>query len=427
MYVETSDNKEKNVNWSTDPPPDTHNNLIPTRHALSTSREEKYWLSLDKSNGELRYGKFFVNATTVLRKVEGIRKQNGGTAFPKDYEWLKDAREVKIFVAGGKAVDVSILRLPVTYRLSPFVVPRNRLTLLQLENGLVTVPANLPDACKVLYGNVAGENITLNDSSFPDFTRAIELSCKDGWCYKELQKKKEALKAKREARWELEDTTPVLIEDEKKKIAEERDKIAKEEDKMTYIRVTLGYDHGDSPGVPYVLEIWPSGHKSFVHKHGDACAVIKVLHGKIQATFWDSIEKGRLQLGTARLRKGDVTWLDPHNYQIHQLHNLAEYLGVCCTIQCYRFEKKDKNQINNFQYTDTNGECHEFTPSSDITFYAFRREMKKEWLKRMGRNESEIEAQLKEEHDEFKERFDLTGGVYDPCSAGHPVRQVNGT
>lgn len=34
---------------------------------------------------------------------------------------------------------------------------------------------------------------------------------------------------------------------------------------------------GDSPGVPYVLEIWPAGHFSPIHDHGDSNAVIKVV------------------------------------------------------------------------------------------------------------------------------------------------------
>jgi hypothetical protein len=38
----------------------------------------------------------------------------------------------------------------------------------------------------------------------------------------------------------------------------------------------LGYNLGDSPGVPYVLEIWPVGHYSPIQDHGDANAAIKV-------------------------------------------------------------------------------------------------------------------------------------------------------
>lgn len=44
----------------------------------------------------------------------------------------------------------------------------------------------------------------------------------------------------------------------------------------TYLRITLGQSLGNSPGQPYVVEIWPPGHYSSIHDHGDACAVIKV-------------------------------------------------------------------------------------------------------------------------------------------------------
>ena len=44
----------------------------------------------------------------------------------------------------------------------------------------------------------------------------------------------------------------------------------------TYLRVTLGQSVGNSPGIPYVLEIWPSGHYSPIHNHGGCNAVIKV-------------------------------------------------------------------------------------------------------------------------------------------------------
>merc|ERR1719419_1424088 len=46
---------------------------------------------------------------------------------------------------------------------------------------------------------------------------------------------------------------------------------------QVYIRVTVGKDSKIGPGIPFVLEIWPSGMKSPIHDHGDAVAVIKVL------------------------------------------------------------------------------------------------------------------------------------------------------
>lgn len=90
---------------------------------------------------------------------------------------------------------------------------------------------------------------------------------------------------------------------------------------------------GDSPGIPFVLEIWPGGHYSPIHDHGNACAVIKVLHGSINCTWYDSLRKP-IEIGSANLRKGNVTWIGDNNYQIHRLHNPTP--TVCCTIQCYR-------------------------------------------------------------------------------------------
>ena len=37
----------------------------------------------------------------------------------------------------------------------------------------------------------------------------------------------------------------------------------------TYLQVTLGSYCGNSPGVPYVLEIWPYKHYNPIHSHGN--------------------------------------------------------------------------------------------------------------------------------------------------------------
>lgn len=63
--------------------------------------------------------------------------------------------------------------------------------------------------------------------------------------------------------------------------------------KMTYIRATIGLNRGDSTGVPYVLEIWPKQHRSPVHMHGDAVAVIKILHGSLICSWYNPLPKER--------------------------------------------------------------------------------------------------------------------------------------
>lgn len=40
-----------------------------------------------------------------------------------------------------------------------------------------------------------------------------------------------------------------------------------------------------------MMEIWPSKHKSPIHDHGDAYAVIKVLHGEINASYFTKLDK----------------------------------------------------------------------------------------------------------------------------------------
>ena len=54
----------------------------------------------------------------------------------------------------------------------------------------------------------------------------------------------------------------------------------------TYLRITLGQNNGESPGIPYVMEIWPIGHYSPIHNHGGANAIIRVLHGNIHVKLY---------------------------------------------------------------------------------------------------------------------------------------------
>ena len=39
------------------------------------------------------------------------------------------------------------------------------------------------------------------------------------------------------------------------------EKLKEKEEQFAYLRVTLGPDRRTAPGIPYVLEIWPSGNK----------------------------------------------------------------------------------------------------------------------------------------------------------------------
>lgn len=105
--------------------------------------------------------------------------------------------------------------------------------------------------------------------------------------------------------------------------------------------------------------------------------MIKVLHGSINCTWYKKLEKESVQIGSANLRKGNVTWIGDNNYQIHKLLNPTP--TVCVTIQCYRYSKQDNVHDDGFDYVNAEGLVETFTPDSDKTFIDFRTIIRKEW------------------------------------------------
>ncbi|ENH66871.1 Cysteine dioxygenase [Fusarium oxysporum f. sp. cubense race 1] len=150
----------------------------------------------------------------------------------------------------------------------------------------------------------------------------------------------------------------------------------------TYLRITIGDNLADSPGIPYVMEIWPPGHKSPIHQHGDASAVIRVLYGKIQVSWFDKVEEGspsQLIGNPVILEEGKVTWLGKDQYQVHQLENTSD--TVCITLQCYQFDDDDRIHDEAFYWKDEEGHRRKFIPNSDKAYGQFVREVKAEWKK----------------------------------------------
>ena len=141
-------------------------------------------------------------------------------------------------------------------------------------------------------------NCVLDTDDFPDFSKAIQQSIQDGWCKQRLIEKST----------EFSKVDPNLNE--------------------TYLRITLGENNGDSPGIPYVMEIWPAGHYSPIHSHANAEAIIKVLHGTINVTLFPFL--GGDSFASVDIMKEDMTWISPNLNQIHQLRNCES--DVCITI-----------------------------------------------------------------------------------------------
>jgi hypothetical protein len=142
-----------------------------------------------------------------------------------------------------------------------------------------------------------------------------------------------------------------------------------------YLRVTLGPCRGESPGVPYVLEIWPSGHYSPVHSHGDAYAIIKVIHGSVTVNIYnkhaltnasENHPANKQELFSFTAEKNDITWMSPHWYQTHKLWNQSN--DFCATIQAYKYADEDRVHYPYFDYVSEVTGVGNFLPQSDFTF-----------------------------------------------------------
>jgi hypothetical protein len=212
--------------------------------------------------------------------------------------------------------------------------------------------ANLSITSQKLYNCISGKSFNLATPDFPDFVRAIEYSIATPgrWCYERLKQK--------------------------------ASEFGTYEPLKTYLRITLGENNGESPGVPYVMEIWPPAHYSPIHNHGGSSAVIRVLNGAINVRLFPFLGSAHA-FGTAVFKKEDVTWISPALNQVHQLMNHGS--STCITIQCYMYETADTKHYDYFDYLDSDKAVQKFEPDSDMGFISFKAMMKAEWAEKVAR------------------------------------------
>ncbi|CAF3518395.1 unnamed protein product [Rotaria sp. Silwood1] len=188
------------------------------------------------------------------------------------------------------------------------------------------------------------------DDTFPYLFEAIERSIRheSGWCYKKLKEKST--------------------------------RFGKSNPRATYLRVTVGMNRGTSPGVPYVLEIWPPGHYSPIHSHADTYGIIRVLYGEINVKLYRTLNvKRKKPFHEMTLYKDQVTWLSPGLNQIHKLENQSPN-QTCITIQAYEYRNIEVHHYEYFDYINNDGfSINKFEPVSDMDYVEFRNIMITEW------------------------------------------------
>eukprot|EP01133_Synstelium_polycarpum_P012642 gene12642-14850_t len=301
---------------------------------LEADNEINYWFSIDRKNKKLKYGKGDATENLCLLKY----------VVPEGTDFHPNVKFIGCNIPSSSITKAKIYELPVTLQLPPFVIANDAITLEQIEAGEITAIGNLPTECQMLYSVVAGNKVELDEQ----VANAIAAS---------LKNPNGALNKK-------------CVE---KSITHKQDILE------TYLRVTLGQDMGYSPGVPFVLELWPSKHFSPIHSHSDAFAVIKVLHGSIHCSFYSDLNPTiRTPYLESDFSAGQVTYLTPNIYQTHQLKNITE--AFTATIQCYRYSNDDTTHYEYFDFLNDENKRDKFVPNSDYTYTSLIDTLRKEGL-----------------------------------------------
>jgi hypothetical protein len=275
------------------------------------------------------------------------------------FEFVKKSGTTRDFLSSLTHIDMSegvkalrLLRDPITLPIPMLIKASDTLTMNDVAEGKILPSASLTLVNKKLYECVSGKNFVLDDKDFPDFSKAIENSILTPgfWCNTRLKEKST----------EFSKDKPNLLE--------------------TYLRITMGQNNGESPGSPYVLEIWPNGHYSPVHSHAGANAIIRVLHGNIHVRLFPYLSPKVQSFGSATFKKDDITWVNTTLNQTHQLINPKSNNKTCITIQCYMYDEADNGHYDYFDYIDADGVKQQYEPDSDMDFIKFKALMKEEWM-----------------------------------------------
>ena len=263
------------------------------KSGLTTKKGAYYWLSIDSQNQKLQVGigearienaiyqysfPFTNEEDEAIRSAsEGCKRLNSVTSVKELRKHNKSFLEgltmidlctttiseiQSLIVSGGSSqnsiVPLQLLRDPITNQIPLLIKNTNDLTMKHIAKATYLPKSHLSSVAQQLYDCISGKKFVLNDASFPDFSKAIEYSIATPglWCYEKLKEKST----------EFDKENPNVLE--------------------TYLRITLNQNNGESPGIPYVMEIWPPKHFSPVHNHSGANAIIRVLHGKINVKLF---------------------------------------------------------------------------------------------------------------------------------------------
>jgi len=306
-----------------------------------------YWFSLDAQNQAFYAGVGEARMENVIFQYKF--SFNNDTERKETKAFLESIEKINI----GETKPIRLLRDQITQKVPLKVLGTDDITMEAIARGDGIPIANLSETSQKLYNCVSGKKFILNTPDFPEFSDAIEHSIRTPglWCNTKIKEKSK----------EFNKDKPNELE--------------------TYLRITLGQNNGESPGIPYVMEIWPPGHYSPIHSHAGAEAIIRVLNGSIRVDLYPFLCGNTNKIkpfGYGDFSVDEIAWVSPTLNQTHQIKNIdSKTTGI--TIQCYMYGEENKTHYDYFDYINANGKIEHYEPDSDMDFISFKKLMKKEW------------------------------------------------
>jgi hypothetical protein len=342
------------------------------KSGLSKFSGAYYWFSLDAQNQMFYAGVGEARIETVIYQYKFVFDSD--EPGQKERELNKNFLESICVCNSGNTNSIKLIKDPVTQQVPLKVIDSDNVTMEMLSQNDFMLVSNLPLTSQKLYYSISGSKIVIDDNDFPQFSQAIEHSIRTPglWCYEKLKAKSTEFNKDKPNEYE------------------------------TYLRITLGQNNGESPGIPYVMEIWPPNHYSPVHSHAGAEAIIRVLYGSIHVDLYPFLcgktedltqstgltgITGIKPFGQEDFDTNEFAWVSPGLNQTHQLTNKNPNI-TCITLNCYLYGESNSVHYDYFDYVDSDGIIKHYEPDSDMDFISFKKLMKLEWYEQSKKRNS---------------------------------------
>ncbi len=250
---------------------------------------------------------------------------------------------------------------------------------------------------RIAADRISPSPIIANATTFDDFTRQLMIPSS----VMELSRKVSNI---RFAAWETEAIRASLQRGILKQILIE--KFSQDNSHPAYIRVACtgkgDYDdwairhnpelsaaneehHLGDFGSSTVLEIWPAGHYSPIHSHGQTTGIVYCLSGQIEVMAYENLAWDAKKLALLTLTPGQCAWLNPHYFATHRVYCPMAQGSFAATFHVYLNQSElpllraspKPHTRDEFEFVDENAPHVQktFATYSDLSWRILRQEM----------------------------------------------------